>query len=1259
METTVGDILHCEEQLRSTLHSDDKEKLRRKLAELQREYLRTAQRLQRAERLEAVQKHVRSRIAEQNHLEQRDTEAASNLRLNPSSLILNRSGDTAQGLTQSQRHTEGPAESDNSRRNQVIKFSLPSDACPQTPDLSHAEPTGYRTGSSLRLRSRRSRLRWESRSTENNEKGQEQGEGMESAKRAGEEEKLTSDEADAINESEELFSGTDSESPSLLLTHWSTHGYTESGDIQGKDIPRSQEQKEKYAEEKGEGEKEPESLLLTTQTENKGQDDTQNKPRKEGARGEDGGNSRGRNEENISKDTEQNVGDKTESKKRHDYSVEVKEEKNELTGGGKSGSLMDSCTLVEGLLFPVEYYVRTTRRMTFSQSQPDMQAVIESQLSRGRHRRSRGRAKGQNRSTQSSDLSQPHTQTDFFSLTTASGDPNKPSQAVASVCASAEHSQNSGKISACQMDSSFSPTSARPARGRKRKRGTGRGRSQTGRASSLNTHQSPGTSSWRSLLLPSLSPAQTSLLRLPSLLSGPLMNLDTHQDFHLPDDQFASLKLLKLRQVTGESAVEPFSSPSYNTRSSWRRFDFRCTGADAATPLPLPLSLTPTIASSPGHNAEQLAATQSIHIQSVSEEHRLTDKVMKHSFTEEQQSLAETHSSPTEPVGQKCANVCKETVIVNSHIELQTLMNSADRPVCTENDDVINHPEKLKLPEKHTYCGVVHASEDLRCINHSEEDKVTTELVSFESPVEELSSSSCADKQACNETNPPGEPLKTPNRLPENQTKSSHGVISQLMLSSPLASAPSLFITPHLPSSTLSTSPKLPSLGLTPHPVTCSLPLTSSPSAPCLNLPPPYSPSRHVLSPPPLSPCPSITYLPPSPSALSPSGEIHHLSKPPVRANQHHTVELTSPPSPSGHQLEDSAGQLDLRTEETKEELVIRHMHTLRAAAGGILVDACCFPGSSDTLCVAAAGKWAVCLWSQASASEWKLIHTWTFSEPVISVFHVPDAAGLICVTLGQLEIREVRVLSCSSLMQILLCEGILQAVIGVSRSRVVTTSHSATGSTLQVFTLSDYSSPSSQTLVSPGVCVGALAPVDGLPDALIGTDEGGHLFVWNLKTGQLLCRVLFGEGFSHTACLRGYSSCGVLFVLLQHQFLSSLEDEEKEGKIKDPKTAFFSLVAINPLSGKSIPATQLYPPETWAGRLCEADVSGSGVVGLSQNGCACVWELGHPGASRMVWAPESEGWQLARWGGLNTLVTGHHNGDVTLYCYSQNSRCC
>lgn len=99
----------------------------------------------------------------------------------------------------------------------------------------------------------------------------------------------------------------------------------------------------------------------------------------------------------------------------------------------------------------------------------------------------------------------------------------------------------------------------------------------------------------------------------------------------------------------------------------------------------------------------------------------------------------------------------------------------------------------------------------------------------------------------------------------------------------------------------------------------------------------------------------------------------------------------------------------------------------------------------------------------------------------VINVFAVPDAAGLICVTLGQLEIRKVRsvnaahsgktvvvrrsctnvvrvnrILSCSSLSHVSLCDGLVQTVVGVSRSRVVTLSHSASGSALWVFTLSD-----------------------------------------------------------------------------------------------------------------------------------------------------------------------------------------------------------
>lgn len=46
--------------------------------------------------------------------------------------------------------------------------------------------------------------------------------------------------------------------------------------------------------------------------------------------------------------------------------------------------MLSSCTVVEGLLFPVEYYVRTTRRMSNCQRKVDLDAVILSQLGRSK-----------------------------------------------------------------------------------------------------------------------------------------------------------------------------------------------------------------------------------------------------------------------------------------------------------------------------------------------------------------------------------------------------------------------------------------------------------------------------------------------------------------------------------------------------------------------------------------------------------------------------------------------------------------------------------------------------------------------------------------------------------------------------------------------------------------------------------------------------------------------------------------------------------
>ncbi|NXP73530.1 PALB2 protein, partial [Ramphastos sulfuratus] len=60
-------------------------------------------------------------------------------------------------------------------------------------------------------------------------------------------------------------------------------------------------------------------------------------------------------------------------------------------------STLNSCTVVEGLLFPVEYYVRTTRRMSSCQRKVDLDAVILSQLGRSKKgQRSKGKQKDAN-----------------------------------------------------------------------------------------------------------------------------------------------------------------------------------------------------------------------------------------------------------------------------------------------------------------------------------------------------------------------------------------------------------------------------------------------------------------------------------------------------------------------------------------------------------------------------------------------------------------------------------------------------------------------------------------------------------------------------------------------------------------------------------------------------------------------------------------------------------------------------------------------
>lgn len=419
------------------------------------------------------------------------------------------------------------------------------------------------------------------------------------------------------------------------------------------------------------------------------------------------------------------------------------------------------------------------------------------------------------------------------------------------------------------------------------------------------------------------------------------MSFDIQQDFHLPDDQFASLKLHKLRQVAMDSEVESFTSP-YNTRNSKRLSNsFYTSSSDPLMPLPLPLSLTPKITNSPCFTEDKQATVQSADLQNLSVDHKLANQSIAEVWSnsldttetpgEQHTEHLPSHTSSTESVPlvehftADCVSQYKEheTVVLNSSIG---------------NTDNVNVPGQS---DEQTACvDVVHLLEEQRSEKHQTEHKPFTKTLQ-ETP-EEVPFN-CAAVETCNDTGAPGdsavehlivnspaEDLKGPSECSacpvrdksvETKNLEQHSVHSQLLISPPLPSAPCPFITPHLPSSAHPSSPTLPSLGLTPHP---AFPLTSSPSVPSLTLPPPHSPSIQALSPPVLSPCPSFTALPSSLPLPSPS------SQNPSSTDQCLRIDPPACPTLSGIHSQGSGALVNQELEDTTEEQMLRRIHTLK-----------------------------------------------------------------------------------------------------------------------------------------------------------------------------------------------------------------------------------------------------------------------------------------------------------------------------------------
>uniref|UniRef100_A0A8C3SZI1 Partner and localizer of BRCA2 n=1 Tax=Chelydra serpentina TaxID=8475 RepID=A0A8C3SZI1_CHESE len=226
-------------------------------------------------------------------------------------------------------------------------------------------------------------------------------------------------------------------------------------------------------------------------------------------------------------------------------------------------------------------------------------------------------------------------------------------------------------------------------------------------------------------------------------------------------------------------------------------------------------------------------------------------------------------------------------------------------------------------------------------------------------------------------------------------------------------------------------------------------------------------------------------------------------------------------------------------------------------------------------LCIITACETSISLWKPLASSQWRKVYIWHLTElPVIQIVPLPDVCNLVCVALGDLEIGEIRLLLCSSedgsLKQSLVKTGNIKAVLGLTNRRLVSSSGTLQEQQIEIISVSEKGrSNERQTLMPPEETILAFAEVEGIRDALVGTTAVNSLVVWNLKTGQILKKMHVGYSYPASICHRAYSDSGLLFVVLSHPHAKENESCGNPAfrmRVFNPKTArsagvmFFSL---------------------------------------------------------------------------------------------------
>ncbi|KAM5227709.1 partner and localizer of BRCA2-like [Ctenodactylus gundi] len=301
--------------------------------------------------------------------------------------------------------------------------------------------------------------------------------------------------------------------------------------------------------------------------------------------------------------------------------------------------------------------------------------------------------------------------------------------------------------------------------------------------------------------------------------------------------------------------------------------------------------------------------------------------------------------------------------------------------------------------------------------------------------------------------------------------------------------------------------------------------------------------------------------------------------------------------------------------------------------------------------CIVTACEYVVSLWKPLDAWQWEKIYTWHFTEvPVLQIVPVPDVSNLVCVALGNLEIREVRALFCSpddkSEKQILLKSGNINAVLGLTKRRLVNSSGTLCDQQVEIVTFAeDGGSKEKQILMPPEETVLTFAEVQGLQEALLGSTVMNNIVIWNLKTGQLLKKMHIDDACQASVCHKAYSERGLLFVVLSHP---CAKESESLG------SPVFQLTVINPKTALTAGMMLYCLPQGQAGRqvFLEGDVKDHFAAAVLTSGTIAVWDL-LLGQCTALPPIADQNWSFVKWSATDShLLAGQKDGNIFIYRY-------